>query len=884
MPVAALAALNGNINITGNTISTVNPNGNLTFDLNGTGALIFNDLTATTVPILDASKKLVSSSTTPTQLGYLGVVTSNLCGINQSCTLTNKTLTAPAISSPTGLVKADVGLGNVDNTSDATKNSAAATLTNKILSGNTAVTLISGSGTITHNTTGNMTVPNGTDTLVALALSQTLTNKTITAPAINGANISFGTASNTNRLVLPTNTTSNFAGLTNTQGLLAYDTTLNKPVYNDGTAWTAVGSGSGGGGGSKNYLGSVNGVAGNGDFETASATPWIKVTTTMTGVIPNATAWAGGATSVTTFATSATSPLSGANSLNVASSGAWTAGQGFKSADFTIDPSDAARVHTVKFNYRVNSGLSNMNFSGTSANTFGIYILNVTDSVWIQPAGVYSMNQGSGIGSAQATFQTASSATQYAVFIFCVNATAGAVNMTFDDFSLGPQTTATGVPAFDAKDCTATGTWAVNTTYTCKVARRADRAFFELRAATSAAPTATALVFTLPTGMVIDTTKMVESAAGATILNSDGVANDSGTNVWRASAFYESSTTIRAGYANTAADQMTSVTNALPFSFGAGDSIVVRFDVPIVGWSSNVQMSSDTDTRVVAARLAGWVSGGLTSTATAIAFASTPTDTHSAVSSNTTVTIPVSGYYDVEAQAQMAANVSNASAFTIDVYNVTAGAQVVYNTIQMQASVGTTQTPKASLKAVYFNAGTQLQARTAFSSTTSNSINNGIATYFTVVRTSGPATIAGSESVNASYMSNAGTAIGTSATIVPFNVKEWDSHSAWNVANANAYTAPVSGKYQISLVLTNNGVTLGTSQGFYADVFKNGVFYKTIGWASGSGGGNNHRAIGSVDIELKAGEYFDIRATSSVATTLITTGSYNSLAVKRVGN
>lgn len=48
-------------------------------------------------------------------------------------TLTNKTLTAPAISSPTGLVKADVGLGNVDNTSDATKNAAAATLTNKTL-------------------------------------------------------------------------------------------------------------------------------------------------------------------------------------------------------------------------------------------------------------------------------------------------------------------------------------------------------------------------------------------------------------------------------------------------------------------------------------------------------------------------------------------------------------------------------------------------------------------------------------------------------------------------------------------------------------------------------------------------------------------------------
>jgi hypothetical protein len=50
-------------------------------------------------------------------------------------TLTNKTLTAPVINSPTGLVKADVGLGNVDNTSDATKNAASATFTNKTIDG-----------------------------------------------------------------------------------------------------------------------------------------------------------------------------------------------------------------------------------------------------------------------------------------------------------------------------------------------------------------------------------------------------------------------------------------------------------------------------------------------------------------------------------------------------------------------------------------------------------------------------------------------------------------------------------------------------------------------------------------------------------------------------
>ena len=36
-------------------------------------------------------------------------------------TLTNKTLTAPVINSPTGIVKSNVGLGNADNTSDVNK-------------------------------------------------------------------------------------------------------------------------------------------------------------------------------------------------------------------------------------------------------------------------------------------------------------------------------------------------------------------------------------------------------------------------------------------------------------------------------------------------------------------------------------------------------------------------------------------------------------------------------------------------------------------------------------------------------------------------------------------------------------------------------------------
>ena len=44
-------------------------------------------------------------------------------------TLTNKTLTSPAINTPTGITKSDVGLGNVDNTTDSNKPISTATQT-----------------------------------------------------------------------------------------------------------------------------------------------------------------------------------------------------------------------------------------------------------------------------------------------------------------------------------------------------------------------------------------------------------------------------------------------------------------------------------------------------------------------------------------------------------------------------------------------------------------------------------------------------------------------------------------------------------------------------------------------------------------------------------
>lgn len=377
-----------------------------------------------------------------------------------------------------------------DGWHDAVQTDTTQTLTNKTISGNIAANLVNSAGTIDFNSSGTITVPNATDTLVGRATTDALSHKSIaysvsndstagsdatlaafttgiirlTAPTTlasvagipagtlgqsvivenqTGSTISINNqdpaASAANRIY--TGTGGNISMPVNSTYIFTYDVIV-------GSWMLTGGSGSGSGGGTKNYLTAITTSQsstpniGNGNFELGSTTGWSLFNTTITAGIPTGTINAG-APSVTTFAVTSTNTLAGGFSLDTASSGAWAAGAGFITAPFYIDNEDKNQVLSFRAAYSVISGATNLAMNGTSTNTFAFYIYDVTNSAWIQPSGVYSMSQTAGY--AIGAFQATANSTQYRLAVIAVNASSGPADINWDDFTVGPQTLNAGI-------------------------------------------------------------------------------------------------------------------------------------------------------------------------------------------------------------------------------------------------------------------------------------------------------------------------------------------------------------------------------------------------------------------------------------------------------
>lgn len=908
----ATATIIDNLRVGGNTISSLNTNGNIVIDPNGTGGFLLNDETASRACVFDSSKAIRSSSVTSTELGYSSGVTSSLCGINQSCTLTNK-----------------------------------------VLSGNTATNLISGSGTLTLNTTGTITVPNATDTLVGKATTDTLTNKTIDADGtgnsitnIENADIKAAAAIALNKLaattvsralvsdgsgfVSPATTTSTEIGYVNgvtsaIQTQLNLKAPLASPTFS-GTITTPLTSSRALVTGASNELavatttsteiGYVNGVTSaiqtqldakvakstvttKGDLyvATAASTParlgvgtdgyvltadsvqsagvkWAAASggssvginyITNYNLETDNSGWNGYADAAATTPVNGTAgsptitctrttsaPLRGTGSLLVTKDAANRQGEGC-SYDFTIDSADEAKVLQITSDYTV--------ASGTYANgDLTDYIYDVTNAVVIQPTGYVINNVATGLPSKLiSTFQTSSNSTSYRLILHAASTSASAYTVKFDNIIVGPQIIEYGAPLTDWTTYTPTiagcGTVTVNYAQWRRVGSNV-----EIRTTwTAGTVAASAIKISLPSGLVAN-------QAADTVLTGSFE-----TNYASATAAGIFPLLLAADTSNIQFGKNNSLSGFTPVNgntFGNGSVMSASAEVPIVGWSSTVQMSNDTDTRVVMARASG--NPASATSGNPIIVPTADSDTHGAYNTTTgRYTVPVPGFYKISGALQSAS-----SATTLTIYK-----NAVSDYLAGNLDSNGEATFSGSVSCV---AGDIIDLRPG-------GTVDATSMTMTIEKVTGPSAIAASESINATYTTAAGQTLEAagSGEIIDFGTKEFDSHNAVTTGASWKYTAPSAGDYRVSIHMVITSAAWTDSNFIEAILRKNGSSFSRITYKEiDVTGTNTITLVGTRDLKLIAGDTVDIfvdhnRTGGDI--TVLNDASYNYVSIAQIG-
>jgi hypothetical protein len=686
-----------------------------------------------------------------------------------------------------------------------------------------------------------------------------------------------------NVTISPAATTTSYA-LTLPAAQGASSTTL----VNDGTGVLSWGSsGSGGGGGAKNYF---TLSSANPSFENSTISPWSACTLTLSSGIPS------GAPTLSatqmTLASTATNPLIGTKSGQLTKSAANAQGQGFISGALTIDREDTAKILSGSFSYEVVSGT--IDLSGSSTQSLEIWIYNTVSGAWTQPVGYRGMNQGSGQGKCVFTFQTDGSTANnsYKIAIITAQTATTAYVVNFDDFQIGPQTIAIGPVVTDWQSYTLTigatttaptaGTTTVNSAKWRRVGDTMEITYqFEQTAAGSAG--SGDYLFPIPAGFSVDTTKLTALNPARTIVGdakiSFGLAT-SGATTPNASVLLGTANpnAFKLTYPNTTIEGTATVNN-VNYGLSAGSLSFSFFArVPILGWSSNVQMSSDSYQGVVAFYAnnngASTTSVPTGSSGTKVLNLTPVFDTNSGWNAtNQAYTIPVSGYYDITASIYT-------GSFTT---NVDIGVFINGSYVEIATSPNTTGSATTAIgnRSFSLSAGTTVSLGTYQNSGSTQNYGAYNPTSLKITRISGPSVLAATETVACNYYTTAGTSVPTSGSVLVYGTKNFDTNGAYNTSTG-IYTAPVSGKYFVSAQYATTSSTIGT---FFIQVLKNGSVYSQTTQNRLAAIGSTMSPTISTIINCNAGDTLQINFQTSISSqTLTTNSSENNLSILRVGN
>lgn len=582
---------------------------------------------------------LASSVTTKGDIGYNSATdklelyngaVDPLVNEAKAATLTNKTLTSPAINGGTNdsatitnasIITNSIFKDVVDNTKhfqisssantagtkmtlssattanriltlpDATdtlvSRTSTDTLTNKTLSGNTASNLINGAATFNFNSTGTITTPNATDTLVGKATTDILTNKTLSGNTATNLISGAGTFTfNTTGTVTVPNGTDTLVARTST------DTLTNKTM-GDALTFTQIATPSNPASGFNKLYPKSNNL-----FYTLDSTGAERAVGSGTGSInyianPDAeggtTGWATyadaagsqpvngtGGSPTETYTRTTSSPLRGTGSFLLTKDAANRQGEG-ASYDFTIDSADQAKPIYVSFDYAI--------ASGTYADgDLTVYLYDVTNALVIQAIPYQILNATTGLSQRWiGYFQSSAASTSYRLIIHTASTSALAYTVKFDNFVTGPSQQFIGAIVTDWTSYTPTFTGFGTATAIEFYYRRNGDTLEVTGNWTTGTVSGTEARVSFPSGLTSFAFPSLRLAGERSAAEDDGFATNT--------VLVEPSVTyFTFGRGATGFQQLVKQNGNIITNTGVKQSIFAK--VPVAGWSSNVNMSA----------------------------------------------------------------------------------------------------------------------------------------------------------------------------------------------------------------------------------------------------------------------------------------------------
>lgn len=528
-----------------------------------------------------------------------------------------------------------------------------------------------------------------------------------------------------------------------------------------------------------------------------------------------------GGTAITTLTRNTSSPIRGAVAdFLITKDAADRSGEGVAYA-FTLDTADKGKVLTISID-----DLPSAAFADGDLNA---WVYDVTNSVRI-PVTPQSWEASTYGTTFLGEFQAPVNSTSLRLCIHIASANGNAWTLHFTNASIGPAFIPQGTPITDWQPYTLAITGVTTNpglgtvTYNNAQYRRVGDSIqirYQLLWSTLGTAGSGSYRFSLPPGVTIDTSKVSITASDDGNRSSLGTAEifDGDSNFgFVGSLFAATSTTLGLTLTTGSGNVAVVGSGVYPLSMSSGSYNFTSDPIPVAGWSSNLQMASDADTRVVSLGVQDTSGLAITTSPAVFIYPSVLNDTHAVYNPATGLaTIRVPGRYRFSAKVTTTPVSLSAAQFL--------RAQVYKNGVSVAGAFTSGSGGTNTFTAWVFDAvdcavgdtlGVYVDASVSTTALTSAGYNT-----FTLEKLSGPSKIAASEKVYCSYNTATAAALTTAYNLVTFSNKDQDTHNAYA---SGIFTCPKSATFTVhaSIEITGGGTTAAT----IIAVYKNGVIYR----------------------------------------------------------